>query len=211
MARGVVADHDGRVALKGIKPAPKIAISGSAQGTCSKDTVAKAREVGREIVRQGAILVSGATTGIPNEAARGSKEEGGFSIGLSPAVSEKEHTRVYHLPTRFYDVLIYTGFDYAGRNFLMTRTADAVIIICGRIGTLNEFTIAFEDKKPVGVLLESGRIADEIEHILEVAQRVEGVVVYDREPRSLVRKILELIRKEKRQPVGKARGGKATF
>lgn len=211
MPRGVVSDHDGKIALSRIKPAPKLAISGSAQGTCSRDSVAKAREVGREIVRQGAILVSGATTGIPNEAARGCKEEGGFSIGLSPAVSEKEHTKVYHLPTKYYDVLIYTGFDYAGRNFLMTRTADAVVIVCGRIGTLNEFTIAIEDKKPVGVLLESGRIADEIEHILEVAKRSDGMVVYDRDPKQLVKKVLELTRRGKRQPVSRARGGKATF
>lgn len=211
MPRGVTADHDGKIAFSRIKPAAKIAISGSAQGTCSRDTVEKAREIGREIVRQGAILVSGATTGIPNETARGCKEEGGFSIGLSPAVSEKEHTKVYHLPTKYYDVLIYTGFDYAGRNFLMTRTADAVIIVCGRIGTLNEFTITFEDKKPVGVLLESGRIADEIQHILEVAKRGEGVIVYDREPKTLVEKVLELVQKDKRAPVGKARGGKATF
>lgn len=194
-----------------VKKALKIAVSGSAQGTCSRDTISKAREVGREIVRQGALLVSGATTGIPNESARGCREAGGFSIGLSPAVSEKEHTKVYHLPTSFYDIMIYTGADYTGRNALMTRASDGVLIICGRIGTLNEFTTAFEDKKPVGILLESGRMADEIKHIVEIAKRGDENIVYANEPKDLVAKVIALIKKDKRVPLTKARGGKVTF
>ena len=56
----------------------------------------------------------------------------------------------------YHDLIIYTGFDYSGRNLLLVRSADAVIEVCGRIGTLNEFTIAFEDQKPVGVLEHCG-------------------------------------------------------
>ena len=50
------------------------------------------------------------------------------------------------------DLIMYTGSGYSGRNLQLTRTSDAVIVGCGRIGTLNEFTIAFEDNKPIGVL-----------------------------------------------------------
>ena len=72
----------------------------------------------------------------------------------------------YQLPVNYLDLIVYTGFGYSGRNLILTRSADAVIIICGRIGTLNEFTVAFEDRKPIGVLEESGGMADEIEDII---------------------------------------------
>ena len=49
-------------------------------------------------------------------------------------------------------MIIYTGFNYSGRNLLLVRSSDAVIFGCGRMGTLNEFTITFEDKKPIGIL-----------------------------------------------------------
>ena len=38
----------------------------------------------------------------------------------------------------------------------MTRTSDAIFLGCGRIGTIHEFTIAFEDNKPIGILEGSG-------------------------------------------------------
>lgn len=175
----------------------KIAVSGAAEtGRCMPDAHEKAEKLGREIIRQGAVLITGATTGIPNWAAKGAKEEGGISIGLSPAASLVSHVKSYRLPTDYFDLIIYTGFDYSGRNLLMTRSADAVIVCCGRMGTLNEFTIAFEDKKPIGILTGTGGMADEIEHIVEKAHRGKGKIVYDSDPKRLVAKVIELIEQE---------------
>ena len=70
-----------------------------------------------------------------------------MSIGVSPAASEREHSEVFKLPIDYMDLIIYTGFGYSGRDLLLTRTADAVICGCGRIGTIHEFTIAFEDEE----------------------------------------------------------------
>ena len=95
--------------------------------------------------------------------AKGAKLAGGIVIGLSPAESKAAHIGTYHLPLDYHDLIIYTGFGYSGRNLLLTRSADAVITIYGRIGTLNEFTIAFEDKKPQGVLTGTGGTSDELE------------------------------------------------
>ena len=97
----------------------------------------------------------------------GANEANGISIGFSPAGTEKEHVKVYRLPMDMFDVIVYTGFGYAGRNLLLTRASDAVITICGRMGTLNEFTVAFEDKKPLGVLEGSGGTADKIDYLLK--------------------------------------------
>lgn len=176
----------------------KICVSGAAEtGHCAKGALEKAQEIGREIIRQNGILVTGATSGIPYWAAIGAKEENGTVIGLSPAASEIAHLKTYRLPIDFHDVIIYTGFEYAGRNLLLTRSSDGTIVICGRIGTLNEFTIAFEDQKPVGVLIGTGGTADMIKSIVQNSHRGPGKIVFDSDPKKLVSKIIKLINKEK--------------
>ena len=176
----------------------KICISGAAETRhCASDALDKAKELGKEVVRQGAVLVNGATTGFPLWAAMGVKEEKGFCIGLSPAGSEKEHVEKYSLPLDYMDVIVYTGFGYSGRNLLLTRSADAVIIGCGRWGTMNEFTIALEDNKPIGVLEGSGGSTELIPQIIEKSERGPGKIVYDSDPKRLIEKVLELVKKEK--------------
>jgi len=178
----------------------KICVSGAA-GTshCPKGALELAKEIGRQIVKHNGILVTGATTGIPYWAAIGAKEEKGIVIGLSPAASEKSHLRKYRLPADFHDLIIYTGFEYAGRNLLLTRSSDAVIIICGRMGTLNEFSIAFEDKKPIGILIGSGGTADMVKGIVESSHRGPGKIIYEADPKKLVEKLIKLIDQEKRR------------
>lgn len=177
----------------------KVCISGAAEtGHCSPDVLEKTKILGAEVIRQGAVLVTGATTGAPYWAAIGAKEAGGFVIGVSPASSEVEHIKKYELPIDYHDVIIYTGFGYAGRNLLLTRASDAILITCGRMGTINEFTIAFEDNKPIGVLASDGWLTDDIiKKIIEEAHRGPGKVVFDEDPRRLVEKVIELIKKEK--------------
>lgn len=185
---------------------PKICVSGSAANNCGPGAFRKAYEIGAEIVKQGGVLVTGATIGIPEWATRGAaaaarklKINGVVSIGLSPAGSPREHVRKYHLPTRNMDMIIYTGFDYSGRNLLLTRSSDAVIEICGRVGTLNEFTIAFEDKKPIGVLLGTGGAVEEIPHILKVAKRGSKNVFYDTDPAMMIKNIMKVLRQRDRE------------
>src|SRR3989344_7586658 len=90
------------VAFIYMKPSPhyhlkyKMCVSGAADaGHCSKDALDKAKELGREIVTHGAILITGATTGFPYWAAHGAKEAEGISIGISPASNEKEHVDTF--------------------------------------------------------------------------------------------------------------------
>jgi len=174
----------------------KIAVSGAAQvGHCCKNIKELSREIGREIVRQECILITGATSGVPYYAAQGANRIGGISIGFSPATSQTEHKKVYRLPLDEFDVMVYTGFDYSGRNLLMTRAADAVIVACGRMGTLNEFTIAYEDRKPIGVLLGSGGTADIIKYLTERPHKKRGTIFYDTDPKRLVKKLVKHLKK----------------
>jgi len=176
----------------------KICVSGAAEtGHCAPDALEKAKALGSAIIKQGAVLVTGATTGAPYWAAIGAKEAGGFVIGVSPAGSEAEHVKKYELPLDYHDIIIYTGFGYSGRNLLLTRSSDAVLIVCGRIGTLDEFTIAFEDNKPIGILTGTGGMADEIKDLLEKAHRGMGKVIFASDPKVLVNNILEAVTKDK--------------
>ncbi|MBI2637310.1 MAG: LOG family protein [Candidatus Sungbacteria bacterium] len=176
----------------------KIAVSGAAEtGHCAPNALELTKELGRQIVQHNAVLVTGATTGAPYWAAMGAKELNGFVVGVSPAATEIEHVKTYGLPLDYHDMIIYTGFGYSGRNLLLTRSADAVVVTCGRIGTLNEFTIAFEDNKVIGVLIGTGGMADELETIVQKAKRGSGKVIYEADPKTLVEKVLELVKKEK--------------
>lgn len=172
----------------------KICVSGAAAGDClTRDTLEKTRRIGQRIAQRDCVLITGATTGIPHHAAMGAHDEGGVSIGFSPGLSKKEHVKKYRLPTDGMDLIVYTGFGYSGRNLLMVRSSEAVIIVGGRIGTLNEFTNAFEEEKPIAVLLESGGMADEIKRIVDVADRGAGDIVYDKDPVKLVDKLVRML------------------
>ena len=176
----------------------KICVSGAAEtGHCSLDALEKAEKLGEEIAKAGLVLVTGATTGIPYWSAKGAKKANGIVFGLSPAASEAAHIKSYHLPIDYHDAIVFTGFDYSGRNLLLTRSADAVIVICGRIGTLNEFTIAFEDKKPIGVLEGTGGAADWVRDLVSKAHRGAGKIVYSSDPKELLKMVVELIDQEK--------------
>jgi uncharacterized protein (TIGR00725 family) len=123
----------------------------------------------------------------------GAKEAGGFSIGLSPASTEREHVEVYGLPLDYLDLIIYTGFGYSGRNLLLTRSSDAVLIGCGRVGTINEFTVAFEDQKPIGILTGEWATDEVITEILEKGHRQRDHVIFDADPKKLVARVLAVL------------------
>ncbi len=176
----------------------KLCVSGAAEtGHCGLDAFDKAKELGQEIVRQNGIIITGATTGFPAWSTMGAKEEGGLSIGFSPASTEKEHAATYRLPLDYMDLIVYTGFGYSGRNLILTRSSDAVFIGCGRIGTINEFTIAYEDQKPIGILKGSWETDEVIADIMAKGYRVNENVLFDEDPKRLVERIIALVVKSK--------------
>ena len=181
-------------------PKYKICVSGAAEtGHCGESAYGRAIELGRQISRQGAVFVDGATTGFPYWASKGAKEEGGIVVGVSPASSKTEHIVRYRLPVDYHDIIMYTGQGYSGRNLLLTRMADAIIVGCGRMGTMNEFTIAFEDGKPIGIL-EGEWIMDElIREVIEKSHRaaeMKDKIVFSNDPDHLVSELLKLIKRE---------------
>lgn len=176
----------------------KICVSGAAEaGHCGVEALDKAKELGKVIAESGAVLLTGAVTGFPMWAAMGAKQAGGFVIGFSPAASEKEHLEIYKLPVDYMDLIVYTGFGYSGRDLLLTRSADAVICGCGKVSTIHEFTIAFDDEKPIGIYEGPWDTTEQLKDIVVKNQRVNNKIVIESDPEKLIKDLTNLVKKEK--------------
>ncbi len=170
-----------------------ISVSGAAEiAHCGPSVIPLAKEIGREIARQGAQIITGATSGFPMYAAEGAKEAGGYSFGISPAASKKEHVEVYRLPLKALDTVIYTGFGFPGRDLMLVRSSDAVIIGCGRIGTIHEFTVAWEANMPLGVLQGEWATDEVIQNIIKNGERENPNVIFEKDPKVLVEKLIAM-------------------
>lgn len=170
----------------------RIGVYGSAAGVI-ESVIPKAREIGRQIALHKHILVTGACTGLPYEAVKGAREIKGSSIGYSPAKSPEEHEKDCKFPVDAADEIIFTGLGKKGRNVVSVESCDACIFISGRIGTLNEFTIAYDSGKIIGVLTETGGAADLIKSIIECLQKeTKSRIIYESDPKILIQKIIEV-------------------
>lgn len=172
----------------------QICVSGAAKGKSVEQGAELAVSVGKEIARAKQQLLTGATVGLPNYAAIGAKSEEGVSVGISPAASKIEHIKKYRLPINCYDVILFTGLHYVGRDTLLVASSDAVVSVGGRLGTLHEFTISMEMDKPIGFLMGAGGISTEIKDILRAAGiHKHSAVIFDDNPKSLVKRIIAIL------------------
>lgn len=122
----------------------------------SPEALRAAELVGANIAGAGAILISGGLSGVMEAASRGAKRANGLVIGMLPGFKKND-------ANRYVDVAITTGMGWM-RNTLVVRAADAVIMISGGIGTLNELTVAYQDK-PTVILERTGGWADRIREL----------------------------------------------
>ena len=174
----------------------KIGVMGSASGPQIEDqnAIEKARVLGREIGKRGHIFINGACPGLPNDALLAAKEEGALTIGISPAFSQSEHVEEYDSP-HSHDMVIYTGQGFMERDILNIRSSDGVVFIGGGVGTLNEFTVAYDEGRPIGVVTNSGGISNSIPHIIEelCQRKLAPNMVFDDDPVALLDRLEEAI------------------
>lgn len=102
--------------------------------SCGPDMEQAAYEVGKEIARQGAILLCGGLGGVMQAASKGAREAGGLTVGILPGASASE-------ANPYITLRIVTDMGHA-RNVVLVRSADAVIAVSGGYGTLSEIAIA---------------------------------------------------------------------
>lgn len=177
----------------------QICVSGAAAGETVVGAHELAYEVGKEIAKAGKTLLTGATVGLPHYAALGFKSvkvTKGSSIGFSPASSYREHVATYRLPTKEFDYINFTGMEYVGRDVHLVRSADAVITVGGRMGSLHELATALESRKVCGVLLGSGGLADYAATLLRHIEAPGGKdVIFDTDSKRLVAKVVDALDK----------------
>ena len=188
-------------------PKPVIGVMGASENDALSETEKVrlkdlAEKLGGAIAKQDCILISGATTGLPDLISRSARRHGGFALGISPAANRREHIDRYKMPPDAADVIIYTGFGLKGRNVINVRSADIVILFGGATGTLNEFTIAYDEGKVIGVVEGSGGIADHIKEIISFCKKpTQGVVVYDADPGRLIENCLRSLQSREAKKV----------
>jgi hypothetical protein len=100
-----------------------------------------AEEVGKELARQGAILICGGLSGVMQAACEGAQSQGGITIGVLPGNDATTANPYVRIP-------IVTNLGYA-RNIIVVKSARAVIAIGGGYGTLTEIGYALDAKIPV--------------------------------------------------------------
>ena len=167
----------------------KIGVMGSAEDR--PDVIDKGMALGRAIAARDAILLTGATTGVIYTVGKAARDAGAMHIGISPGHDANEHAERYGLPLNACDAIIYTGFGLKGRNVVLVRSCDIVIFIAGSTGSLNEFTIAYDEGKVIGALIGSGGVADEIEKLTQIfSKRTKAQILYDDDPVRLIEKCL---------------------
>ena len=104
-------------------------------------TLDLAEEVGAEVARSGAVLLTGGMGGAMEAACRGARREGGLTVGILPGRSRED-------ANPYVDVALPTGMGEM-RNALLVRSSDGVIALGGGHGTLSEIALALKLGKPL--------------------------------------------------------------
>jgi uncharacterized protein (TIGR00725 family) len=120
-------------------------------GEIGEEQRKNAEDVGRLTAGRGAPIVCGGLGGVMEAACKGAKSAGGLTIGILPTL-EKEAANEY------VDIPVATGMSVA-RNVIIVRTADVLIAVGGRYGTLSEIAHALSMGKRV-VSLQSWKELD---------------------------------------------------
>jgi uncharacterized protein (TIGR00725 family) len=169
-----------------------IGVMGSASDEEDPVSLARCRQLGRQIAQRGCVLLTGACPGFPYAAVQGAKDAGGLVVGISPGLSREEHQSKYASPVDGFDVLIYTGSGLMGREVENIHSSDIIVIAGGQSGTLGEFAIAYDEGRLIGVLTGTGGIADHLTSMVPMLTKPTGAqVLYDEDPEQLIDRLIE--------------------
>lgn len=166
----------------------------------SFDALEKAQILGEKIAEHNCIVNIPASTGFPFWVGKGSRLKGGMVVGFSPAANEVEHVNVYDLPIKYIDMMIYSGFGYAGSDLLLARSSDAIIFGYGGIETIHEFWVAFQENKPIGILKGDWDTDEVLYSIIKDNEEFDhSRVIFDEDPNRLVEQLVKMAKKNKMQ------------
>ena len=79
---------------------------------------------------------------------------------------------------------------------MLIRSSDAVVIGCGRIGTIHEFTVAWEANMPLGVLVGEWATDEVIQNIIKNSDRTNPNVIFEKDPKIMIEKLIKMVEKQ---------------
>lgn len=161
----------------------------------SFEALEKAQFLGAKIAEHGLIALVPSAPGFPLWVAKGAKEKKGSVIGFSPASTENEHHMVYDLPFDHQDMIIYSGFGYAGSDLLLSRSSDAIVFGYGGLETVHEFWVAFQEGKPIGIL-KGDWDTDEILYSLfkDNKEMKHDHIIFDDDANRLIERLVKMVK-----------------
>jgi uncharacterized protein (TIGR00725 family) len=181
----------------------KIAVLGSAGASENSPAAGLALTIGEAVADHGGIILTGGCSGLPHAAVMGASCQGGLTVAVSPAMNRMTHITNYMYPADS-DVMIFTGLGNKGRNVILVRSSDACIFVGGGMGTLNEFTIAFDELGSdcvIGLLIGTGGMCDIVDSVVSIARRTSAAyLVADSDPRKLIDKVFDHLTHKKACP-----------
>jgi len=130
----------------------QILVIGYNSDSCTRKAYDIAYNVGKEIAKRDAVLITGGLGGVMEAASKGAYENNGIVIGIIPFEDFAD-------ANKYCNIVICTGIGFA-RDFITAYSADGVIIVGGGVGTLMEASAAYMKKKPIVAMLGSGGTAD---------------------------------------------------
>ncbi len=153
-----------------------------------------AYDIGKQVAHHGAILMTGGCPGLPHSAVVGAIDSGGFTVAVSPAMNRRSHMNDFEYPMDSHTI-IFTGMGNKGRNVILVRSCDACVFVSGGIGTLNEFTIAFDDfskDQVIGIMEGSGGLSNKYLELAEITKKTsQATILSHPDPLILVNSIIE--------------------
>lgn len=127
--------------------------------TLPKEIYSLAYDLGKSIIDKGYILANGGLGGVMKAVSKGARYSANYKensiIGVLPNYNKD-------IANDYVDIALPIGFD-VGRNISLISISDAVIVLGGSAGTLNEISLAWQMNKLIVALGDfgwGGKLAD---------------------------------------------------
>jgi uncharacterized protein (TIGR00725 family) len=139
----------------------------------SPENLALAYQLGALIAKEGWVLLNGGRpAGVMEASAKGAKDNGGLTVGISPDSSSQG-------ASSYIDIVIVTGMG-DGRNHLNVLSSDIIVALPGKAGTISEIALALKSRKKVILLnFNTGKLFDSyrVNGLLKSAETAEEVIL----------------------------------
>lgn len=141
----------------------QIGVMGSAADLWYEERIADiAFAIGKTIAELGHVMVYGAekdSDSLSTSAARWAKSIWGTVMGVTYGKTPDVWGEMRELT----DCMVCTGMErWGGREFVLVSSCDAIVVVWGGSGTLNEMTIAYQKKIPIFVMKGTGWWAEKL-------------------------------------------------